>query len=163
MILCIKHLADVWLMLARPFSHTSSLWGVDFSAVCTLHAAAVHGRRWSTTSPSSVFLDQLLGWQTPKASEASFENSCELRKYGTSAHKEQQGSGHRRSAASQAAKSSLIRAGNPERVTRCPRHHHNTGLINSDGTWRRSFTLSFYSTPVFMREMISVSKPWHFP
>lgn len=154
-----KHLADVWLMLARPFSHTSSLWGTDISAVWTLHAADVH--MWDNISVKCA-LDQLLGWQTQKASKASFENSCELRKYGPSAHEEQQGSGHRRTTASQAAKSSLIGAGNPEKVTRCSCHHHNTGLIHSDGK-RRSFTLNFYSVPVFMREMISVSTRWHFP
>lgn len=66
---------------------------------------------------------------------------------------------HRRSTVSQAAKSSLIRAGNPERVARRrPRHHHNMCLINSDGTQRQNFTLSLYSEPVFRRERISISK-----
>lgn len=66
---------------------------------------------------------------------------------------------HRRSTVSQAAKSSLIRAGNPERVARRrPRHHHNMCLINSDGTQRQNFTLSLFSGPVFRRERVSVSK-----
>lgn len=86
------------------------------SPVWASHAADVYMQ----AAVSRVLLDQLLGRQTQKASEAGFENSCELRKYGTSVREEQPGGGHRRSSASQAAKSSLIGAGNPERVTRCP-------------------------------------------
>lgn len=130
----------------------------SFACSRCAHAA----RQRSTLSQLSVFLDQLPGRQTQKASEAGSENSCELREYGTSVHgqqgEERRRGGHRRSTVSQAAKSSLIRAGNPERVTRCPRHHLNMCLINGDGTWRQNLTLNFYSAPVFMREIISVSK-----
>lgn len=60
------------------------------------HAADVHMQAGGGQhNPSRVLLDRLLGRQTQKASEAGFENSCELRKYGTSVREEQPGGGHR--------------------------------------------------------------------